>query len=56
VTAALTVTAMDVADALAIAWDAFSGAARDDLAGWEVAAAAAEVQPQRPLTRASGQH
>ena len=29
-------------------------AARDDLAGWEVAAAAAEVQPEPPLTSASG--
>jgi hypothetical protein len=56
VTVAFTVTATDVADALAIAWDAFSGAARDDLTGWEVTAAAAEVQPQPPLTRASDQH
>ena len=41
VTIALTVAATDVADALAIAWDAFRSAARDDLAGWEVTAAAA---------------
>jgi hypothetical protein len=46
VTVALTVTATDMADALAIAWDAFRGAAGDDLTGWEVAAAAAEVHPQ----------
>jgi hypothetical protein len=38
-----------VADALAIAWDAFRSAARDDLAGWEMAAAAAQVQPEPPL-------
>ena len=47
---ALTVLTTDVADALTIAWDAFRGAARDDLTGWEVAAAAAEVQPEPPLT------
>jgi hypothetical protein len=33
--------------ALTIVWDAFRSAARDDLKGWEVAAAAAEVQPRR---------
>ena len=38
-----------MADALAIAWDAFTGAAGDDLAGWEVRAAAAEVRPEPPL-------
>src|SRR5207244_5300507 len=54
VTLALTVITTDVADALAIAWGAFRGAARDDPAGWEVTAAAAEVQPEPPLTRASG--
>ena len=32
---ALTVAATDVAGALAIAWDAFRSAARDDLTGWE---------------------
>jgi hypothetical protein len=52
VTVALTVPAADVADALVIAWDAFCSAARDDLPGWEVAAAAAEVQPGPLLTRA----
>jgi hypothetical protein len=48
VTLALTVVTTDVADALAIAWDAFCSAARDDLKGWEVTAAAAEVQPESP--------
>jgi hypothetical protein len=50
VTVALTVVTTDVADALAIAWDAFRTAAQNDLAGWEVAAAAAQVQPEPPLT------
>ena len=50
---ALTGAAADVADALAIAWDAFRSAARDDLTGWELAAAA-EVQPEPPLTSAGG--
>jgi hypothetical protein len=48
VTVALTVVTTDVADALAIAWDAFRTAAQNDLAGWEVAAAAAQVQPEPP--------
>jgi hypothetical protein len=48
VTLALTVVTTDIADALTIAWDAFRNAARDDLAGWEVTAAAAEVQPEPP--------
>ena len=42
---AMTVDGRDVADALAIAWDAFTGAAADDLGGWDITAAAAEVQP-----------
>jgi len=46
VTVAVTVVTTDVADALAIAWDAFLSAARDDPAGWEVAAATAQVQPE----------
>jgi hypothetical protein len=41
------------AGALTIAWDAFCGAARDDITGWEVAAAAAQVQPEPSLARAS---
>ena len=36
VTVAVTVDARDVADALATAWDAFTGAAADDLNGWDV--------------------
>jgi hypothetical protein len=48
VTVVMTVDARDVADALAIAWDAFTGAAADDLNGWDVTAAAAEVQPGPP--------
>ena len=49
-TVAVTVAVTDVAGALDIAWDAFRAAARDDLTGWEVAAAAAQVQPDPPLT------
>ena len=48
VTVAVAVDARDVADALAIAWDAFTGAAADDLDGWDVTAAVAEVQPGPP--------
>ena len=56
VTVVMTVDARDVADALAIAWDAFRSAARDDLAGWEVTAATAEVQPEPPLIRGQLSH
>ena len=42
----VTIVAMDVAGALTIAWDAFRSAARDDVTGWEVAAATAQVQPE----------
>src|SRR5580704_19107127 len=48
VTVAMAVDARDVADALAIARDAFTGAAADDLNGWDITAAAAEVQPGPP--------
>ena len=48
VTVVLAVAAADLADALAMAWDAFTGAAGDDLTGWEIPAAAAEVQPELP--------
>ena len=48
VTIAMAVDACDVADALIIAWDAFTGAAADDLNGWDITAAAAEVQPGQP--------
>jgi|GEM_PF-1610641 hypothetical protein len=54
VTVAVTVVTADVADALAIAWNAFRSATRDDLTSWEVAAAAAQVQPEQPLTEVSG--
>ena len=47
-TVVLAVAAADVADALAIAWDAFTAAAGDDLTGWEIPAAAAQVQPEPP--------
>ena len=50
VTIALIVVTTDVAGALTIAWDTFRSAARDDPAGWEAAAAAAQVQPEPPLT------
>ena len=52
----MTVDARDVADALAIAWDAVTGAAADDLNGWDVTAAAAEVRPgpPQPATPGSG--
>jgi hypothetical protein len=53
VSVAVTVVTSDVAGALAVAWDAFCGAARDDITGWEVAAAAAQVQPEPSLARAS---
>jgi hypothetical protein len=49
VTVVLTVTALDVSDALAIGWDAFTSAAGDGLAGWEISGAAAEVRPGPPL-------
>jgi hypothetical protein len=45
VTIAVVVAAADPPSALAIAWDAFTGAAAGGLAGWQVTAAAAEVQP-----------
>ena len=51
VTAAFTVLAADVADALAIVWHAFRSAAGDDLTGWDAAAAAAEVRPHPQRVR-----
>ena len=39
------VTTADVAEALSVAWDAFLEAARDDIAGWDMASATAEVRP-----------
>ncbi len=46
VVVALVVSGTDVADALAVAWEAFRDAAGEDLAGWEVTAASAEVRPE----------
>ncbi len=51
-TVVLAVAAADVADAPATAWDAYTGAAGDHLTGWEITAAAAEVQPEPSLPRA----
>ena len=42
----ITVNAADVAQALTVAWDAFQDAADGDLAGWDLASARAEVQPE----------
>jgi hypothetical protein len=39
------VIAADVAEALGAAWQAFRQAAGDDPAGWDLAAAVAEVKP-----------
>ena len=44
------VTAAGVADARAITSDAVTDAAADDLGGWNVTAAAAEVPPGPPFT------
>ena len=41
-----TVDADDVAEALDLAWWAFRKAAGEDLAGWDLAAAEAEVRPE----------
>lgn len=46
VTLAMTVASPDVAAALAEAWDAFRDAARDDPRGWDLASAAAEIEPE----------
>jgi hypothetical protein len=44
-----TVDAGDVAEALDLAWWTFRKAAGEDLAGWDLARAAAEVRPEAPL-------
>jgi hypothetical protein len=41
----MTIVAEDVAEALDLAWWAFREAAGQDLAGWDTAAATAEVRP-----------
>jgi hypothetical protein len=43
------VDAADVAEALDLVWRAFRKAAGEDLAGWDLASAAAEVRPEAPL-------
>jgi hypothetical protein len=48
ITMAMTIASADVAGALAEAWQAFRDAARDDPRGWDLASAAAEIQPQEP--------
>jgi hypothetical protein len=45
VTLAMTVTAADVSDALTSAWRVFRQASDDDVRGWDMASAAAEVRP-----------
>ena len=45
-------TVATAADALSTARDVFTVAALDDLGGWEVTAAAIEVQPELPVTGA----
>ena len=44
-----TVDAADVAEALDLAWWTFRKAAGEDLAGWDLARAAAEVRPEASL-------
>jgi hypothetical protein len=43
---AMTIASVDVAGALAEAWQAFRDAARDDPGGWDLASTAAEVRPE----------
>ena len=47
ITLAMTIASADVGGALSEAWQAFRDAARDDLRGWDLASAAAEVRPER---------
>jgi hypothetical protein len=46
VTFTAAVEAADVAEALTAAWETFCQAAGDDAAGWEMAAASAEIRPE----------
>jgi hypothetical protein len=46
VTITAAIDAADVAQALTAAWDAFRLAAGDDAAGWDMAAASAEIRPE----------
>ena len=45
VTIEMTVTAEDIGQSVVIAWRAFRETAGDDLGGWDLAAASAEVSP-----------
>jgi hypothetical protein len=45
VTVLMTVTAPDVAGALAVGWDVFREAAGDDAGGWDMGSASAEIRP-----------
>ena len=49
VTIGAVVDAADVAEALTAAWETFRQAAGDDTAGWDMAAASAEVRPEAQL-------
>ena len=53
VTLSMTVTATDVAQALATAWWTFRRAAGDDSAGWDMARAQADVRPAPVAVRRS---
>jgi hypothetical protein len=44
----MTVTAVDIADVVGIAWRAFRRASGGDLEGWDTASAEAEVRPEGP--------
>ena len=46
VTITAAAVAADVAAALTAVWDAFRQAAGDDAAGWDMAAASAEIRPE----------
>ena len=49
VTVSMSVSAPDVAQALAAGWEAFRQAAGDDTAGWDMAWATAEIRPEARL-------
>jgi hypothetical protein len=50
VTVLVTVEAADVAQAMAAAWRVFRKAAGDEISGWDMPAAEAEIRPAGPLT------
>lgn len=45
-----TVDTTNIADAVAIAWDPFRQVAAEDLGGWDLAGATAEVRPEAPVS------